>query len=199
MPRIVFLFFSINFVIYGANDTIIDAEYSRAEVFSGKTIPYKVIKDQELINVFYYGFDGKIHKGQIVCNYLYAEDIKLVFSKLLKDKFPIFSVIPVHIFNWSDAKSMKANNTSCFNYRKSSNGQNSEHSKGLAIDINPFQNPFYSRSSKVYPKGATYNTNNKGTIKKGSKIIMYFKEIGWKWGGNWKYSKDYQHFSSSGR
>ena len=48
---------------------------------------------------------------------------KSVFEMLLKDKFPIFSVIPVHHFNWSDSKSMKDNNTSCFNFRKSQNGQ----------------------------------------------------------------------------
>ncbi|MDA9002548.1 M15 family metallopeptidase [Flavobacteriaceae bacterium] len=199
MRIILFLSLIYSFNTQASNDTIIDANFSRIEVFSGKIIPNKVVKSQTIITVFYYGFDNKIHQGQVVCHYLFADKIKSVFEMLLKDKFSIFSVIPVHHFNWSDTESMKANNTSCFNFRKSQNGQTSEHSKGLAIDINPFQNPYISRKSKAYPKGATYNINEKGTITKGSNIIKYFQKIGWKWGGNWKYSKDYQHFSSNGR
>jgi len=57
----------------------------------------------------------------------------------------------------------------------------------------------YHGNSKIYPKGASYNVNEKGTIVKGSNIIKYFQKLGWGWGGNWKYSKDYQHFSSNGR
>ena len=199
MRIIVILSILFSFSAQSSNDTIIDANFSRAEVFSGKIIPRKVIKNQRLIKIFYYGFDNKIHQGQLVCNYLFANQLKSIFDKLLKDKFPIYSVIPIHKFNWSDSESMKANNTSCFNFRKSQNGQRSEHVKGLALDINPLQNPYYSGNSKIYPKGASYNINEKGTIVKGSNIIKYFQKVGWGWGGNWKYSKDYQHFSSNGR
>lgn len=181
------------------NDTIIDANFSKKEVFSGKIIPKEIIKNQRIITVYYYGFDHKIHQGQLVCHYRYEKNLKSVFNKLLKDKFPIFSIIPIHVFNWDDFESMKANNTSCFNYRKNESGKTSEHSKGLAIDINPIQNPFYARHSKIYPQGSKYDVNKKGTITKNSNIIMYFRDIGWKWGGNWKYSKDYQHFSHNGR
>ena len=199
MRIILFLSLLYSFSTQASNDTIIDANFSRIEVFSGRIIPNKVVISQTIITVFYYGFDNKIHQGQLVCNNLFADELKSVFEKLLKDKFPIRSVIPVHKFNWSDSESMKNNNTSCFNFRKSQNGQRSEHAMGLAIDINPFQNPYISRNSKTYPKGATYNENQKGTITKSSNIIKYFQKIGWKWGGNWKYSKDYQHFSSNGR
>ena len=75
----------------------------------------------------------------------------------------------------------------------------SEHAKGLAIDINPFNNPYISRNKKIYPSGASYDNDLKGTINPNSNIIKFFKEIGWKWGGDWIYSKDYQHFSLSGR
>jgi hypothetical protein len=28
----------------------------------------------------------------------------------------------------------------------------------------------------------------------GKKVIDIFKKYGWKWGGNWRSSKDYMHF-----
>ena len=34
----------------------------------------------------------------------------------------------------------------------------------------------------------------RGMIKKGDACYKAFTSRGWKWGGNWKNSKDYQHF-----
>lgn len=181
------------------SDTIVDSNYTISEVFLGKKIPDSVKKNQKLINIYYYGYDNKIHKGQIVCHFSVADDLLYVFNMLLKDKFPIYSVIPINKFNWSDSESMKANNTSCFNYRKTISGSVSEHSKGLAIDINPFQNPYINNNLVTFPYGASYDLTKKGTISESNDVIKYFSNINWKWGGNWKYSKDYQHFSLNGR
>jgi hypothetical protein len=30
-------------------------------------------------------------------------------------------------------------------------------------------------------------------------VVKAFAKRGWKWGGNWKSLKDYQHFSKSGK
>ena len=185
--------------IVNKNDTIIDSDYNFEQVFYGKDIPIQIINNQRLFDVYYYGYDGKIHKGQIVSHYSVVNDLKNVFDNLFNDKFPIYSVIPVNAFDWDDNKSMLANNTSCFNYRTTKSGKMSEHAKGLAIDINPLNNPYISRSKKIYPSGAIYDYDTKGTINPNSNIIKFFKEIGWKWGGDWIYSKDYQHFSLSGR
>lgn len=192
------LFFLLANISYGQFDTIIDSNFKIDDVFKGKKIPDEIINQQVLIDIYYYGYDEKIHKGQLVCHFTVEDDILQVFNKLLDDKFPIYSVIPINAFDWDDNKSMLANNTSCFNYRKTQSGKMSEHAKGLAIDINPFNNPYISRNKKIYPNGASYNYNAKGTINSNSNIIKFFKEIGWKWGGDWIYSKDYQHFSLSG-
>lgn len=183
----------------GGQDTIIDAQFTREQVFSGKEIPAAVIRSQELITVFYWGFDDTIHQGQLVCAREAVKPLKQVFEQLLNIKFPINSVIPVHAFNWSDDASMRANNTSCFNYRKTANGGFSVHSQGLAIDINPLRNPYVSSKGSVSPKGASYNPKAKGTIASHSEVIRVFNQIGWKWGGSWKSAKDYQHFSRDGR
>ena len=197
MKKLLLIFLS--FSIYANNDTIVDSNYSIEDVFKGKKIPKEIINQQVLIDIYYYGYDEKIHKGQLVCHFSVEDDILQVFNKLLADKFPIYSVIPINAFDWDDNKSMLANNTSCFNYRTTKSGKMSEHAKGLAIDINPLNNPYISRSKKIYPSGAIYDYDTKGTINPNSNIIKFFKEIGWKWGGDWIYSKDYQHFSLSGR
>jgi D-alanyl-D-alanine carboxypeptidase len=38
-----------------------------------------------------------------------------------------------------------------------------------------------------------------GMIVRGGVVDRAMRSIGWKWGGQWRTSKDYQHFSSSGR
>lgn len=89
---------------------------------------------------------------------------------------------------------MQDNNTSAFNYRKIEGTKTlSKHSTGKAIDINPFLNPQIKRG-KTIPKGAVYNEKTAGTILKESWLVREFTKRGWQWGGNWKSSKDYQHF-----
>jgi hypothetical protein len=173
---------------------IIDSEYNLLQALEGINIPYSIRKDLKLVTVRYYGFDDKLHQGQLIVNKRIAEEVKEIFILIRKIKFPIEKVIPLTEYNWSDEDSMGDNNTSAFNYRFISGSRVlSMHAKGLAIDINPKQNP-YVKNGVITPQGALYNVEVKGTIKPGSKIIKIFKERGWTWGGDWKSLKDYQHF-----
>lgn len=181
-------------------DTIIDSDLKKIIVRSDLKDFNSIYNELSLINVFYLGYDSLVHRGQIVCHKSVAKELKEVFIELYKIKFPIESVKPVSFFNWNDEKSMISNNTSCFNYRTVSNSNKlSEHSKGLAIDLNPKYNPYISSKGVISPKNGQYNNKNIGTIVVDSKVISIFKSKGWKWGGNWKRSKDYQHFSKNGR
>ena len=76
----------------------------------------------------------------------------------------------------------------------------SYHALGLAIDINPLQNP-YVRGSVIEPiEGKPFvNREQKvpGMIFENDAAVRAFKKRGWKWGGNWKKTKGYydlQHF-----
>jgi hypothetical protein len=69
----------------------------------------------------------------------------------------------------------------------------SNHSKGKAIDINPKLNPYFP-GKKVFPEHASYDPKVAGTILANSKLVEYFKDLGWKWGGDWDEDLDYQHF-----
>ncbi len=104
-------------------------------------------------------------------------------------------MIPIVAYGWDDETSMQDNNTFAFNYRTIlGTDRLSKHALGVAIDINPKLNPAVSESGLVQPKGAVYNTRREGTILADSDVVLLFKSFNWKWGGEWKDDKDWQHF-----
>jgi hypothetical protein len=179
---------------------IIDSNISLPEALRKKSPP-KFKKRQGLIDLLYYSFDGKIHKGQLVIDERLVEDIREVFRVALENKFPINSVIPIssdRFFKngkWNEyGQSMLSNNTSAFNYRKATEGRKlSMHAYGFAIDINPVQNP-YIKGNIVLPSVAVYDPAKPGTLAYDSPVVRTFIRLGWTWGGSWGSLKDYQHF-----
>lgn len=187
--------FVFNFnLITDKNDPIIDSNYTFQESINGIEIPKLLTKQLQIIDVEYYSFDNKLHKGQLVLNKKAIKDIKEIFEFIKKSRFPISKAIPMIKYEWSDDASMKDNNTSAFNYRKVK-GQKvlSPHSYGMAIDINPLLNP-HIKGSKIQPANAKYDIKEPGTIIRNSELVKEFKKRGWQWGGTWRSSKDYQHF-----
>jgi hypothetical protein len=176
------------------NEVTIDSDLSLQEAMHGKQIPGAVINTLELISVQYYDFGGKLRQGQIVVHKDAVNDIKEIFNFIRDSKFPVEKVVPISEYKWSDEESMKDNNTSAFNYRFVSGTRiHSMHASGLAIDINPLQNP-YIKNHIVLPKDAVYDTTKPGTLSADSDLVKEFKKRGWSWGGDWKNLKDYQHF-----
>lgn len=175
-------------------EIIIDSDYSLEDAVSGAGIPPEVIENLSLMTVQYYSFDNKLHEGQLVIHKDLIDDIKSLFNIVKEKKFPIAKVIPIVKYNWDDQKSMSDNNTSAFNYRfVEGTSKLSNHSFGMAIDINPLLNP-YIKKNIIRPDGAVYNPGTEGTITKDSFLVKEFKKLGWTWGGDWKDRKDYQHF-----
>lgn len=181
---------------------IIDSRMTEREAFEGldPKCPEEIRKRQKVVKLKYYSMDGKIHRGQLVIDKELVKDIKKVFALALKERFPIYSIIPIsdHRFRkggrWDDELSMEANNTSGFNYREiTGGGRLSNHAYGRAIDINTFLNP-YIKGSIVLPHGAKYDANVAGTFTANHPIVRAFVELGWTWGGNWTSRPDYQHF-----
>ena len=175
-------------------EIILDCNYTFEEAIKGIEIPNSISKQLTLISVEYYSFDDRLHKGQLVVNKKAAKDIEEIFNFIKESKFPIAKVIPAVKFNWDDDASMNDNNTVAFNYRKVKGSKVlSAHSYGMAIDINPLQNP-HIKGKVIQPDKGKYNVNASGTIIRDSKLVKEFVKRGWQWGGRWKSSKDYQHF-----
>lgn len=138
--------------------------------------------------------EGKRCKGLLIVHKNVAATVKKIFSEMADSGFVIEKIEPMSKYDWSDEKSMNANNTSAFNYRLVSGTRSiSKHANGLAIDINPLWNPFVS-GKHVSPKGAIYDKKRPGTVHKGSPVYKIFRKHGWKWGGEWIPYQDYQHF-----
>jgi peptidoglycan L-alanyl-D-glutamate endopeptidase CwlK len=173
---------------------IIDSHITLEEALKGKEIPNTNTKNLRIIDVEYYSFDNRLHRGQVVIHKDLAEDIKEIFTMIKEKKFPVKKVVPINKYNWSDETSMKDNNTSAFNYRVISGTRTfSTHSLGRAIDINPFLNP-QIKNRKTSPEGAVYTKYARGTITAHSWLTHEFYKRGWRWGGDWKFTQDYQHF-----
>ena len=153
-----------------------------------------VDKDIVTLQIPHYDKDGKAVTGTLECNKSIAKDLQEIFAELYKAKYRIESMRPASEYGGDDDKMMEANNTSCYNYRVMTGSKNklSKHALGLAIDINPLYNP-YVKGNIVKPEaGRKYAKNPQ--IKKGDLIYRLFKKHGFKWGGEWRTLKDYQHF-----
>lgn len=155
-----------------------------------------------LLVVPYVGFDGAHHSGRIVVNARVVSDVAHVLLTLYDEGFPIRSMRPVDDFGGSDDDSMAADNTSGFNCRQAVGGSGwSMHAYGLALDLDPRENPYLQGGQVRPPQGAPYadrSGSKRGMIHGGDRVVRAFASVGWQWGGRWRNSPDYQHFSSNG-
>ena len=168
---------------------------------TGKSLPKKAlvqVEDLRYLTLPYYDFNGHIQTGEMVCHKTIAHDLLLIFKELFQQQYPIHSIRLVDDYDANDEASMRDNNTSCFNYRTvAGTTKLSKHAYGLAVDVNPLQNPWVT-GNKVHPSTASeYADRTKNfphKIDKNDACYRAFKARGFTWGGNWKSSKDYQHF-----
>lgn len=161
------------------------------------------VADLRLVTVTHLRFDGTTGRGQLVVHRDAAAAVVRVFRALLAARFPIAQVRTVEAYGGDDVRSMAANNSSAYNCRRTTGGTGwPEHAYGRAIDLNPVQNP-YVRGTTVLPAaGRTYVDRSRpraGMVLEGGPVVRAFAAVGWKWGGSFTASKDYQHFSASGR
>lgn len=158
------------------------------------------------LSILYYDFNGEVQIGELICNESIADDLLEIFYELYLNQYPIEKVRLIEEYNGDDTLSMLDNNTSGFNYRIVDGTSNlSKHALGLAIDINPFYNPYvvYRKDGSTYisPKGSEIYTDRSQDfpykIDENDLCYQLFMERGFTWGGNWKTMKDYQHFQKS--
>jgi hypothetical protein len=157
-----------------------------------------------LLRVSHWGFDGRVHRGRLVVHRDAAAAMLDVMRSLFRAGYPIRQMRLVDAYGGDDHRSMDADNTSAFNCRfvAGSDGVWSEHAYGRAIDVNPIENPYVTESGYVSPPaGAPFASRGKraqGLIHRGDDAVVAFAAIGWEWGGNWPWPRDYQHFSATG-
>jgi len=157
-----------------------------------------------LITMTYRGFDHKVHPGRLVVNAAVTGKLIRVFRKLFAMRYPIRAMVPVDAYHGSDFASIQADNTSAFNCRDATGSSSwSEHAYGLAVDLDPCENPYiYPDGYEAHKRCRAYvdrSLHDPGMIHAGDKVVRAFASVGWGWGGTWQGARDYQHFSANGR
>ena len=173
--------------------------------------------DLRYLKLLHYNYKHEIQVGELIVHKDIAETVSDIFKELYAVEYEIESMYLVDnywpeiktdggIYNEgveADAESMRRNNTSCFNYRVVPDSTSlSKHALGYAIDINPLPNPYvvYDRAGNPVVQGggdASYidrSNKREHMIDYGDPAYRIFSEHGFKWGGDWNSSKDYQHF-----
>jgi hypothetical protein len=158
-----------------------------------------------LLRVTYRGFDDRAHRGRLVVNRRFDEEILRVMKRLYRMRYPIRRMRLIDRYDADDHRSMSADNTSAFNCRFVAGTERwSMHAYGLAIDLNPVENPYVSGSHVSPPAGRPYADRSQdapGMVHAGDRVVRAFaRAADWEWGGSWPGgTKDFQHFSANGQ
>ena len=156
-----------------------------------------------LLSLSYWGFDGQVHRGELIVNTDVTAAMLTAFRLLFAARYPIHRMRLVEAYGGSDERSMLADNTSAFNCRGVPGSTAwSQHAYGRAVDLNPFENPEV-RGSQIDPPAASAwagrSRAGPAVIHHGDAAWRAFTAVGWAWGGDWSYPLDYMHFSANGQ
>lgn len=161
------------------------------------------LSELSYLRMLYYGTDGNTYVGEMIVNQAIEETILEIFQTLYENQYPIERMVLVDEYNADDETSMENNNTSAFHYRTiAGSSKLSNHSYGMAIDLNPKYNPYVKTladgSLICQPQGSyAYADRSKEfacKIDREDLAYRLFTQAGFTWGGDWNSVKDYQHF-----
>jgi hypothetical protein len=168
------------------------------------------LSDLRLLNVRHWGFDGRPHTGQVVVHEDAAEPLARVFGRLYELRFQIRHMRLADMYGPRRSRPADGDVTGSFSCRQavpspcsggSGTGSWSNHAYGLAIDINPVENPYVGCGMTRDRTALRYvdrTPHRRGMVRQA--VIDAFRSIGWEWGGDWAGdTKDYMHFSHNGR
>ena len=147
-----------------------------------------------LLTVRHWGFDGRAHTGQLVVNEKAAAPLGRVFQKLYALHFPIRHMQLSDAYGPSGSVP-DTDVTASFECRQAvpspctggtASGHWSNHAYGLAVDINPGENPYVGCGMTRNKKRLSYV--DRSNVRPGMvtpAVVAAFRSIGWGWGGSW--------------
>ena len=155
------------------------------------------------VTVSFWGFDDRHHTGELIVNASWAEELVDVFRQLHAIRYPIEEMRIVSAAELEGPPTGDGNDTTAFVCRPVRGSSSwSQHAYGLAVDINPFINP-YQRGERILPElaGAYLDRDHvrPGMLAEGHVAVEAFDALGWGWGGRWNSLIDWMHFSANGR
>jgi D-alanyl-D-alanine carboxypeptidase len=163
------------------------------------------LSDLRLLTVRHYGWDGNVTTGQLVVNRAAARPLIGVFRSLYALKFPIRHMRFADVYGPGPEPRDTSGSFHCRPPAPSPcpgskpGSSWSMHAYGLAVDLNPRENPYVACGISYHADAKPYIDRTplrKGMVTPG--VVRAFKAIGWGWGGDWSGVKDWMHFSSTG-
>ena len=180
----------------------------RAGGFYAKGCPV-AMSDLRLLTVSYVNFHGHVRTGRLVVNRRAARPLAHVFRKLYARRFPIRHMALADFYGPKRQRPPDGDVTEAFECRQAASspcvggggtGSWSMHAYGLAVDLDPAENPYVGCGQSRDPTLRRYRDRSnhlRGMV--GPRVIAAFASIGWGWGGSWAgNTKDYMHFSANG-
>ncbi|GAB1640589.1 M15 family metallopeptidase [Krasilnikovia sp. MM14-A1259] len=156
--------------------------------------------DLRRVWVSYIDFRGEYHDGSIVVHSSVVARTQQAFATLFRWRFRIMVMDP----QWLNLPGLIGTGTATSGYacrRVAGSRTWSQHAYGLAIDLNPLQNPEVRGTTIDPPAAARWVRRNQYLIgmvhAKGA--VRALTTNGFAWGGRWQNLKDYQHFSTTDR
>jgi len=161
------------------------------------------LDELRLVRASHWGFDGRVHTGRIVVHRDVAQDVAGVLRRLYAARFPIEEMRLVTTADLDMPPTGDGNNTAAYVCRTTRGSSVvSAHAYGLAIDLNPFLNP-YRKGDLVLPELASAyldrSWHRPGMVLRGGVVTRAFAAAGWTWGGDFTSVSDLMHFSANGR
>ncbi len=155
------------------------------------------LDDLASIQVTYFGFDHLTHVGTLVVHKRFAAEVYAIFEELYAVRFPINRISPYENYK-PGGESAERDVTVGFYCRKAQDAPNewSGHAYGIAIDINPMENPFLDAKEGWWPKQSTSyvpRDDGRGKISPNTDAFRIFARHGWAWGGFYAGEPDYMH------
>ncbi|SDL10861.1 M15 family metallopeptidase [Tessaracoccus oleiagri] len=147
------------------------------------------------IRINHWDYSGNIRRGEIIVRDDLASQVSAVLQQSFDARFPFAQMRLPSVWGGDDIKMMAANDTSGFNCRKVVGNPYawSPHAYGIAVDINPRENPYRDPSGTWYPN-ATYAYSRPagvtGMLYSTSTPVRAFQARGWRWESGW----DWHHF-----
>ena len=162
-----------------------------------------------LLTVSHRDFRGRTRTGQLVVNRGAAAPLARVFRQLYALHFPIRHLQLDDAYGPRRDRPRDGDVSGSFECRQAvpspctggrGTGSWSMHAFGLAVDINPVENPYVGCGQSRDRAGRRFrdrSVHRRGMVTR--RAIGAFASIGWGWGGAWSgNTKDYMHFSSTG-
>jgi len=162
-----------------------------------------------LLTVSHRDFNRRTRQGQLVVNAGAAQRLAAVFHRLYDLRFPIRHMRFSDFYGPARGRPHDGDVTASFECRQAvpspctggtGTGSWSMHAYGLAVDLNPRENPYVGCGQSRDPTAQAYRNRSirrRGMV--GGRTVRAFASVGWGWGGSWSgNTKDYMHFSSNG-